>query len=123
MVSTRPSDETDWLLRPAENEDVEPHRVRFVRWVASGERDDYAEVAIEPPMQPPESGVPDTLSEVVLAPRHSGISLRSVSTYPVDVYVLTAPPEAMQENTIPPDAFKIRFWGLLESAGTGRPRR
>jgi hypothetical protein len=106
----------DWLLRPAEAPDAEAHRVRLRHWMSSGERDDYAAVVIDPPLSPGESGVAETLTRVVVAPRHAGVSLRSVSRYPVDVYVLTTPKSLENATQVPPDALRIRLWGLLEQA-------
>jgi hypothetical protein len=34
----------------------------------------------------------------------------------VDVHVLTAPESLENATTVPPDAFRIRLWGLLEQA-------
>jgi hypothetical protein len=70
-------------------------------------------VVIDPPL-PGRHG--EELTHVVLAPRERGVSLRSVSRYPVHVYVLTAPATLEDATTIPPDAFKIRYWALLDQA-------
>jgi hypothetical protein len=113
-VSTRRSDPPGWLLRPAENATAVPHRARFRRWVSSGERSDYADVLIEPPLDPTESGIPETLTRVILAPRHRGVTLKSLTQFPADVYVVTAPQDLEDAASIQPDALKIRIWGVLE---------
>jgi hypothetical protein len=76
-VSTRHSEVMAWMLRPAENPQGTAHRARFRRWITSGERDDYADVLIDPPLEPRESGVPESLARVILAPRHRGVSLKA----------------------------------------------
>jgi hypothetical protein len=43
-VSTGGADPRGRLLRSAENATAEPHCASFRRWVASGERSDYADV-------------------------------------------------------------------------------
>jgi hypothetical protein len=91
-----------------------PHRARFRRWVASGERTDYADVVIEPPLDPTESGISETLTRVILAPRHRGVTLTSLTRFPADVYVVTAPDNMQDAANVPPDALKIRIWGVLE---------
>jgi hypothetical protein len=113
-VSTRRSDPAGWLLRPAENVAAVPHRARFRRWVASGERTDYADVVIEPPLEPAESGISETLSRVILAPRHRGVTLKSLTQFPADVYVVTAPDDLLDAQLVEPDALKIRIWGVLD---------
>lgn len=122
-MSTLPSETTDWLLRPAEAPDDEPHRACFQHWVSSGERNDYAAVVIDPPWLPTETGIVESLCDVVIAPRHRGVSLRSASHYPVDVYVLTVPELLKNASTVPPDAFKIRLWALLDRQDPGKVRR
>lgn len=86
----------------------------FRRWVASGERTDYAEVIFDPPLDPHESGIPQVLTRAILAPRHRGVTLRSLADFPVHVYVVTAPEGLEDAASIPPDALKIRIWGVLE---------
>jgi hypothetical protein len=104
------------MLRPAENPNGMPHRAGFCRWVTSGERDDYAEVLIDPPLEPVESGVPETLGRVLLAPRHRGVSLKADTQFPVHVYVVTVPQVLLGATTVSPDALKIRMWAVLEGA-------
>lgn len=113
-VSTRHSDATGWMLRPAENPGGMPHRARFRRWITCGERDDYADVLIDPPLEPTESGVQETLTRVLLAPRHRGVSLKEGAQFPVDVYVVTVPQVLRDATAVTPDALKIRLWGVLE---------
>ncbi|HUY45860.1 MAG TPA: hypothetical protein VMV92_09070 [Streptosporangiaceae bacterium] len=116
-MSTRPSDHpAGWLLRPAENAAAVPHRARFRRWVVCGERSNYADVVIEPPLDPTESGVPETLTRVILAPRHRGVTLKSLTRFPADVYVATAPQVLLDAAAVQPDALKIRIWAVLEGA-------
>jgi hypothetical protein len=86
----------------------------FRRWVTSGERTDYAEVVFEPPLDPRESGIPERLTRVILAPRHRGVTLRSLTEFPAHVYVATAPLGLEDEASIPSDALKFRIWGVLE---------
>lgn len=113
-MSTRRSDPVGWLLRPAENTTALPHQARFRRWVSSGARSDYADVLIEPPLDPEESGISEILTHVILAPRHRGVTLRSLTQFPADVYVATAPHDLEDAASIQPDALKIRIWGVLE---------
>ena len=112
-MPTRHSDVTGWMLRPAENPHGMPHRARFRRWITCGERDDYADVLIDPPLEPTESGIPETLTGVLLAPRHRGVSLKGDAQFPVDVYVVTVPQELRDTTTVTPDALKIRLWAVL----------
>jgi hypothetical protein len=91
-----------------------PHRARFQRWITCGERDDYADVLIDPPLEPTESGIPETLTRVLLAPRHRGVSLKEDAQFPVDVYVVTVPKVLRDATTVTPDALKIRLWAVLE---------
>jgi hypothetical protein len=113
-VSTRRSDPRGWLLRPAENATAEPHCAWFRRWVASGERSDYADVVIQPALDPVESGISEMLTRVILAPRHRGVTLKSLTRFPVDVYVVTAPQDLLDAAVVQPDALKVRIWGVLE---------
>jgi hypothetical protein len=104
------------LLRPAENATAAPHRARFRRWDVCGERSDYADVVIEPPLDPTESGVRETLT-----PRNPGTaspeSLAQVMTrFPADVYVTTVPQVLLDAARVQPDALKIRIWAVLEGA-------
>jgi hypothetical protein len=108
------SDPVGWLLRPAENATAVPHRARFRHWVSSGERGDYAAVLIEPPLDPTESGISETLTRVILAPRHRGVTLKSLAQFPAHVYVVTARQDLEDAARIQPDALKIRIWGVLE---------
>ena len=72
------------------------------------------EVRWDPPMLPSDSGIPDTLERVLLGPRHEGVFLNDADIeWPVHVYVTTAPPVLDGASEIPPDALKIRIWGLL----------
>lgn len=114
-MSTQPSN-TSWSIRPFENSSISPHLTQFKRWVSSGERDDYAAVRIIPPLNPYESGADEILEDVILAPRHAGVSLRHIAEYPVHVYVLTTSPSRTEAQSIPPNEFSIRIWALLEAA-------
>jgi hypothetical protein len=102
------------MLRPAESPNGMPHRARFRRWLTCGDRDDYADVLIDPPLEPTESGIAETLTRVLLAPRHRGVSLKQDAQFPVDVYVVTVPQELRDATTLTPDALKIRIWAVLE---------
>jgi hypothetical protein len=97
---------------------VAPHYARFLGWIACGEREDYADVVLDPPLAPAESGVPETLTRVVLAPRHRGVSLKSVGQFPADVYVVTVPEVLFGAETVSPDALKIRLWAVLEGVAS-----
>lgn len=108
------SDPVGWLLRSAENDDAVPHPARFRRWIACGERDDYAEVEFTPALEPAESGVPQALTLAILAPRHRGVTLRSLRDFPAHVYVATVPPDLTGAASVPPEAVKVRMWGVLE---------
>jgi hypothetical protein len=91
------------------------------RWIASSarSRSDYADVAIEPPLDPTESGASEALTRVILAPRHRGVTLKSLTQFPADVYVATAPEALLEADTVQPDALKIRIWAVLEGAIQG----
>lgn len=102
------------MIRPAESAGVAAHRARFRRWIVCGERDDYADVLIDPPFAPTESGVPETLARVILAPRHRGVSLKAVGQFPVHVYVVTVPEVLWDAAVVSPDSLKIRLWAVLE---------
>jgi hypothetical protein len=106
------------MLRPAENPRGIPHRVQFCRWITCGERDDHADVLIDPPLEPTESGIPETLTGVLLAPRHRGVSLKEDAQFPVDVHVVTMP-QALREAATAPDALKFRLWAVLEGVARG----
>ena len=114
-VSTRRSS-TNWSIRPFEDSSISPHLTQFKTWVSSGERDDYAAVRIIPPLSPYESGANEVLEDVILAPRHAGVSLRHIAEYPVHVYVLTSSPGRAETKSIPPEEFSIRIWAVLEAA-------
>ena len=114
-MSTRHSS-TSWSIQPFENGPISPHLTQFTRWVSSGDRDDYVAVRIIPPLSPYESGVDEILEDVILAPRHAGVSLRHIAEYPVHVYVLTTSPGRAEAKSIPPDEFSIRIWAVLEAA-------
>lgn len=103
-----------WLIRSAEVPDGASSPVRFVGWVACGERDDYARVVFDPPLEPHMSGVSETLTEAILAPRHAGVTLRDLLDETVDVYVATYPATFSNAERIPPEALRIRMWGLLQ---------
>ncbi|MBW3634820.1 MAG: hypothetical protein KY456_17510 [Chloroflexi bacterium] len=116
--STRSSDPEGWLIKPAEAPELARlHRAHFRGWVTCGERDDYAWVYLDPPFLPTDSGISDSLETVLLAPRHQGVFLNGTEMrWPVHVYLLTAPPDLYLATDIPPDALKIRLWGVLEGA-------
>ena len=108
---------TSWSIRPFENGSISPHITQFKRWVSSGDRDDYVAVRIIPPLSPYESGVHEILEDVILAPRHAGVSLRHIAEYPVHVYVLTTTsPGHAEAKSIRPKKFSIRIWAVLEAA-------
>lgn len=115
MVSIHLSRVAGWSIRPVDSPDSSRgHRAIFRGWVECGERTDYAWVDIHPPFEPSESGTPESLSMVLIGPRHEGVFLNEErSEWPLHVYVMTAPLELSDAPSVPSDALKIQIWAVL----------
>lgn len=104
-----------WSITPYENENASTHTAHVERWISSGDRHDYAEVRLEPPLLPSESGVPEVLERVILAARFAGETLVPRPSRPVHVYVLTPKLGTRSTDTISPNDLAIRLWAIVNT--------
>ena len=121
-MSTHRSDPQGWRLTPYEGHEDQAHWATFCKWVACGDRNDYAWVVVSPPLMPRETGVSTEIGKAIVAPRHQGVYLnRPIQQWPVHVYLLSVPVELEDADEVPPDAASIKAWALLdEKVNQGR---
>ncbi len=94
----------DFYLTSSEGYGLEePRKCWRVKRLAYGQRDDLALIEVEPAIiyqDPHEGNV--SLKHIVIAPRHAGASVFSISEWPVYVHV------ARLKESISPDEAKVK---------------
>ncbi len=94
-------------------------RAELLKFVACGERKDYAWVRLEPPLEPDTAGNPERLDVVLLAPRHVGENLTNPVGSELHVYVCTVKAgTADLPDQIAPDDVVILHWAVLDPPGS-----
>jgi hypothetical protein len=116
-VSTHHFDLSELKLTPYEGPPGPQHVIQFEGWVMDGDRDDLALVRLEPPLSTREAGVQRDTSKVIIATRHAGHTLRSITETPVHVYV-TVPKsgqdlDGVEIGSIDTAELTIVMWALL----------
>ena len=105
-----------WVFRRFDTYDDEtPFRFTFLRWVISGDRDDFAAIEITDTWTDYRDVVHD---RVFLAARHVGVDLCALKEddIPAHAHLLTAPAELLNESDIDPDQFQRDSWITVEPA-------
>jgi hypothetical protein len=92
-------------------------QVEAIHPVASGGRNDYLWVRLDPPIAPGEAANEEELEHVLLIPRHAGHPLTIPIVDPVHVYVCTVRGATTNvPSRISSDDVEIRHWGVVSAA-------
>ena len=77
----------DYYLSSSEGYGLEtPRKAYKVKSLKGSERDDFYLIKVDPPINGQQFGTGD-IEEVIVVPRHEGVSLHHITEYPVYVYI------------------------------------
>jgi hypothetical protein len=106
--------EGSWLFRRFDTYDDEtPFRFSFLRWVKSGDRDDFAAIEIADSWM---NYREEVVHRAFFAARHEGVDLRALEAgdIPAHVHLLTTSPELIDAAEIEPNQFERAAWVTVE---------
>jgi len=99
----------------------ERRRVSIKSAANVGERHDFVWAEVDPPFQPPLFAMENELSQVLLAPRRYGYSLKNLADFPLDVYICAiSDAEDILASNIEPGNVRILALGLILSPSDDR---
>lgn len=90
-----------------------PRKIRFLLNASVGERDDFVWASVDFPLRKANDRDSAT-SQILLAARHSGYSVKEALDTPMHVYVCNVTDEnLMLQTALEPEVVSIMYWAIL----------